>query len=229
MNSKQIDNIENIINYKFKDKQLLSQTFTHSSYIYENEMHSLSDNERLEFLGDAVLQIVISRYLYDTYKSLDEGELTKLRASIVCEPSLAIICRNLNLGNFIAFGKGEEKTDGKNKDSNLADLYEAIIGAIYLDGSIEESKKFIDVTLIPYIDKIKQDVRNKDYKTELQELLQKTSKNFAKYVIIEQSGPDHDKTFTVEVLHGEKVLGKGIGKSKKDAEQNAAKVALENM
>ena len=227
-NSFNQNKIEKAIGYIFKDKNILKQAFTHSSHAYEKKIDSLYNNERLEFLGDAVLQIFISDYLYEKYLKKDEGDLTKLRASIVCEPSLAILSRNIGLGDFLILGRGESKGGGRERDSILADTYEAVIGAIYLDGGMPAATDFLTAKMLPNIDILTSNSQVTDYKTQLQEVIQKNSKIPLKYETISQSGPDHDKTFTVQLSHEKKILGKGVGKSKKDAEQAAAKMALDN-
>lgn len=220
---------EQALGYVFNNKKLLQQAFTHSSYAYEKKLDSLRSNERLEFLGDAVLQIFISDYLYDKYLQKDEGDLSKLRASIVCEPSLAILAKGLGLGQFLILGRGEDKTGGRRRDSILADTYEAVIGAIYLDGGTEPAQAFLTRNLFPNIDMLIANTQVVDYKTRLQELIQKNSTVPLKYTTTGASGPDHKKTFVVQLSHQGTVMGSGTGKSKKDAEQAAAKVAFEQL
>ena len=219
--------IQHAIGYTFANQNILKQAFTHSSYAYEKKLDSLRSNERLEFLGDAVLQIFISDYLYEKYLKKDEGDLTKLRASIVCEPSLAILSKNIGLGHFLILGRGEDKGGGRERDSILADTYEAVIGAIYTDGGMDAAKQFLTDKLLPNIDRLTANTQVADYKTKLQEIVQKESKIPLKYTTIDQKGPDHNKTFTVELSHNGKTIGKGTGKSKKDAEQAAAKMAFD--
>ena len=218
---------EKALGYVFRDKALLKQAFTHSSHAYEKKLDSLRSNERLEFLGDAVLQIFISDYLYEKYLKKDEGDLTKLRASIVCEPSLAILSKDLGLGNFLVLGRGEDKTGGRERDSILADTYEAVIGAIYLDGGTAPAHEFLTRNMLPNIDRLTANTQVVDYKTRLQELFQKTTLTPLKYTTTDTSGPDHAKTFVVELSHDGLVIGHGTGKSKKDAEQAAAKMAFD--
>lgn len=220
---------EKVIKYTFKDKNLMRHAFTHSSYAYEQKLNSLSNNERLEFLGDAVLQIVMSDHLYEHFPKMAEGELTKLRASVVCESTLANAARDIGLGSCLIMGKGEERMGGRNRDSTLGDVFEAIVAAIYLDGGIDPARTFILDALTPYVDTLSKQVAVQDYKTRLQELIQKTSKVPLKYITINATGPDHRKTFTVQLKHNNTILGQGSGKSKKDAEQAAAKVALGSM
>lgn len=213
---------EEVIGYKFKDKGLLKQALMHSSYAHEKYMERLSDNERLEFLGDAVLEIISSEFLYHNYPNLSEGELTKLRASIVCEPTLAMCTKEIDLGKYILLGKGEDLTGGRERKSILSDAMEAVIGAIYLDGGFANAKEFV----LKYILK---DIEHKklfyDSKTILQEVVQSKHAEL-RYELIGESGPDHDKCFTVEVFVGEQSLGKGSGRTKKGAEQEAAYQAL---
>lgn len=217
---------ENIIDYKFNDIKLLNRALTHSSYANEYKKKNLKYNERLEFLGDSVLGLVISDYIFNNYKSYPEGELTKIRALVVCEPSLAAIAKKINLGEFLLLGKGEESTGGRNRTSILSDAFEAVLGAIYIDGGINVSQKFILENLIQTIkDAVKGEILL-DYKTELQEVIQKTSNSRIEYRVIKEEGPDHNKKFFVEVLNNGKALGSGNGSSKKEAEQEAAKSAL---
>lgn len=217
---------ENIIKYEFKDKNLLKQAFCHSSYSNEINKSNIDSNERLEFLGDAVLEIVISEYIYTQYPNMSEGELTKLRASIVCEPTLAKEAKTLKIGNYIMLSKGEKSTGGNTRDSLLADTFEAIIGAVFLDGGIKSAKKYILSIMKPIIANLYKNFRTMDYKTHLQEIVQSTSKETVKYKIIGEIGLDHNKKFIAEALHNGKKIGQGQGKTKKEAEQNAAFSAL---
>ncbi|HZJ76156.1 MAG TPA: ribonuclease III, partial [Oscillospiraceae bacterium] len=185
------------------------------------------NNERLEFLGDSVLDTVVSEYVYLKYKNLPEGELTKIRANVVCELSLAYQAKTIDLGKYLLLGKGEEVTGGRDRASILADTFEAVIGALYLDGGIGTARKFIINMLEDSIKLASTGDLFKDYKTDLQELLQSKFDDKISYRVVGETGPDHDKTFEVEVVLGEKVLGRGQGKSKKEAEQNAAKKALD--
>ena len=229
INRKAIFNIgkfEHTIGYVFKNKSYILEALTHSSYSNENKNYKF--NERLEFLGDSVLSIVISDYLFKTEEDLPEGELTKIRANIVCEESLSEVASEINLGTFLLLGKGEEATGGRTRISILADALEAVIAAIYLDGGIEEARKFI----FKYMEQIiKDSIKGKifrDYKTYLQEVLQSKGEQNIWYKLIEEKGPDHNKTFVMEVGINDTVLGVGEGKSKKDAEQVAAKAALKS-
>lgn len=217
---------EEIINYEFKNKNYILEALTHSSYSNENKNYAF--NERLEFLGDSVLGIVISDYLFNNKEDLPEGELTKLRANIVCEESLSEVSTKINLGRHLLLGKGEEATGGRERISILADALEAVIAAIYLDGGMENARKFI----LTYMDQIITDSMKgkifRDYKTYLQEVLQSNGENNIWYRLIGEKGPDHNKRFVMEVGINDTVLGIGEGKSKKDAEQLAAKAALDN-
>lgn len=223
---KKLEKLQQSVGYKFKDERLLQRALTHTSYANEcNEGHNKS-NERLEFLGDSVLGIITAEHFYLNYKDLPEGELTKLRAATVCENSLSSFARQLGLGEYLLLGKGEMCTGGNDRPSILADAFEALIAAIYLDGGIEEAKKFV----LKYVDKAVEEHRGfKDYKTVLQEVIQKNPGEIIEYVLVKESGPDHNKRFEVEVHLNSNVIGKGIGTSKKKAEQLAAKEALELM
>ncbi len=213
--------------YRFKDKQLITTALTHSSFA--NEAHDGTKyNERLEFLGDSVLSIVVSDYIYLNCPEFPEGKLTKLRASLVCEKSLYTYAKQIRLGEFIRLSKGERNSGGADRPSILSDAFEAVIAAIYLDGGIEQARKFILRFVIPDIKSAKP-VKFKDYKTVLQEIIQKNPEERISYVLVKESGPDHDKHFVVEVHLNSNVIGKGGGRSKKEAEQEAARVALELM
>ncbi|MCL2461726.1 MAG: ribonuclease III [Defluviitaleaceae bacterium] len=213
------------IGYDFKDEKLLRMALTHSSYAHENG--SKDFNERLEFLGDAVLELLISDYLYNRYPDESEGNLTRLRAGLVCEGSLAALSRKIRLDRELYFGHGEEMTGGRNRDSILADALEALIGAVYLDGGLEVARKFV---LGIFDDILKNDCKFvTDYKTYLQEVLQRDNKESAVYAIVNETGPDHEKIFTASVSFNGEVLGTGEGKSKKDAEQKAAYYAIQKL
>lgn len=215
--------LEERIGYKFTDQALLRQAVTHSSFTNEQRMRRTKNYERLEFLGDAVLELVSSEFLYQRNRNMSEGELTKTRASMVCEPSLAFCARDLDLGNFILLGKGEEGTGGRSRDSIISDVMEAVIGAIYLDGGMEPAKAFINRFVLS-------DLEDKqlfyDSKSNLQELMQGVLKKEFYYELLEESGPEHDKTFRVAVTMEGKCLGAGTGRTKKAAEQQAAYKAL---
>ena len=207
-------------------KDAYRYALTHSSFTKEKELPYNECYERLEFLGDSVLGIITAEHFYLNFKDLPEGELTKLRAATVCENSLSSFARQLGLGEYLLLGKGEMCTGGSDRPSILADAFEALIAAIYLDGGIEEAKKFV----LKYVDKAVEEHRGfKDYKTVLQEVIQKNPGEVIEYVLVKESGPDHNKRFEVEVHLNSNVIGKGVGTSKKKAEQLAAKEALELM
>lgn len=210
---------ETRIGYEFSNPRLLQQALTHSSYANEHHMGKQADNERLEFLGDAVLEIVSSEFLFHKYPKYPEGELTRLRASMVCEPTLAFCTRDLELGKYLLLGKGEDLTGGRERKSILSDALEAVIGAIYLDGGFASAKEFINRFIL-------NDIEHKklffDSKTILQEVVQAKAEGELSYQLIGEEGPDHDKKFIVEARIGTKTYGQGIGKTKKGAEQEAA-------
>ena len=219
--------IENKIKYKFKDISLIELALTHKSYAYEEGNEKDNYNERIEFLGDAILEHVISDMLYRSSLNLSEGKMSKMRAEMVCEVSLSSAMKRNNLEEFIKLGKGEIKTDGRHKDAIIADAFEAIVGAIYLDSGYDEAKKFIFRILDKEIEEVMNGKNiNEDYKTNLQEELQKNGTVKIEYILLSESGPDHDKVFNVEVLLNGKKIGEGNGKNKKQAEQSAAKDAL---
>lgn len=226
ISSKKLMELEKIIGYKFNDMNNLKEAITHRSFANEHRNSQLKDNERLEFLGDAILDLIISKYLFDKYQAMPEGDLSKIRASIVCEGSLAKTARHMNLGAFILLGKGEEMTGGRTRSSILADAFEAVTGSIFVDGAFGDVVNFLQATLIENVDNLSIDALYTDYKTILQENIQKESTLPIHYEVTDEKGPDHDKDFYVAVYHGETCLGKGIGKSKKEAEQHAAKIAL---
>ncbi len=216
-----------MVGYNFKNKALVIEALTHSSYA--NELHDGTKyNERLEFLGDSVLSIVVSDYIYKNCPELPEGKLTKLRAALVCERSLYGYAKQIKIGEFIRLSKGEFRNGGSDRPSILSDAFEAVIAAIYLDGGMEEAKKFILRFVVPDIKSAKP-FEFKDYKTILQEIVQKNPEERLTYVLVKETGPDHDKHFVFEVHLNSNVIGKGGGRSKKEAEQEAARVALELM
>lgn len=210
----------------WRDPGLFYQALTHSSCAHENRHLGLTHNQRLEFLGDAVLELVISEYLYRTYPERSEGELTKLRAAVVCEPSLAKVARELGLGHCLRMGRGEERSGGRERPSILADAFEALLGAVYMDKGLDVSRNLILREMAVIINDVIEGRLERDYKTELQEMLQQHSPDPVHYVILKEEGPDHDKTFTAGVLYRNKEIGRGSGHSKKEAEQHAAKEAL---
>lgn len=209
--------------YRFKDEGLLKQAITHSSFANEQKINKLNNYERLEFLGDAVLELVSSEFLFKENPQMPEGQLTRLRASMVCEPALAYCARDIDLGEYILLGRGEEATGGRRRDSITSDVMEAVIGAIFLDGGMEEAKKFIYRFILS-------DLENKilfmDSKTLLQEEIQKDNAAQLCYELVDETGPDHDKEFKVKAYLNGKEIGTGIGKTKKAAEQQAAYEAL---
>ena len=218
--------LEEIIGYKFNDKELLKTALTHTSYSNENRGKKHKHNERLEFLGDSVLGLVVSRYIYENYPNLPEGKLTRIRAAVVCERSLWECASNIELGRFIILGHGEEISGGRNRMSILADAYEALIAAIYLDSGYDTVREWV---LSQVHDSIIRTVGGnyfKDYKTELQEYVQAAGNEKIEYRVVAENGPDHKKNFVIEVTLDGKVYGFGEGNSKKKAEQSAAQRAL---
>ncbi len=219
----ELEKLEKSINYKFKNINLLKQALTHSSYAYE---HGVESYEKLEFLGDSILEFISSDYLFKNYKSLKEGEMTKVRASVVCEESLSQIAKLHNFSDFLLLGKSEIINNGAQRKAVLEDTFEAVIAAIYLDGGLEPAKKFIIENLQNSIEISSKNVGTKDYKTVLQELLQANGNVNIKYTIIKEEGPDHDKKFTAKVECEGKYLAEGEGNSKKHAEMEAARKAI---
>ena len=222
----EIEKVEKEIGYTFKQKELLKKALTHTSYAYEKKVES---NEKLEFLGDSILEFISSKYLYQNYPNLKEGEMTKVRATVVCEKSLHKIAQKHNFSDFLYLGKSEQVTGGKNRPAILADSVEAIIAAMYLDGGLDKAEKFIIENLKDEIEIATKHVGDKDYKTVLQEKLQEHGDVKIEYEITKEIGPDHNKSFEAQVSLNGKVLAKGKGKSKKEAHMQAAKKALENM
>lgn len=222
-----IEKFEKTIGYTFKNKKLIYQALSHSSFANERKIAGGS-NERLEFLGDSVLSIVVSEYLYRHLTHIAEGDLTKLRASLVCEKSLHVFAQKIDLGSYLMLGKGEENTGGRERPSILADAFEAVIAAIYLDGGLEAASRHILRFLPEDIQHQKKPAFN-DFKTILQEVVQKNPEEKVDYILAGEEGPDHNKRFVVEVCLNSNVIGKGKGRSKKEAEQLAAKEALELM
>ena len=215
--------VEENIGYVFKNKQLLKTALTHTSYAYENKVES---NEKLEFLGDAILEVIVSKFLFLNYNNLKEGEMTKVRASVVCENSLYQVAKKHNFSDFLFLGKSEIVNNGKNRPAILADSVEAIIAAIYLDGKLKDAENFVISNLKETIEVSTKHVGMKDYKTVLQEKLQVHGDVNIEYKTIGESGPDHKKVFTVELCVNGKVISNGKGSTKKSAEMNAAKEAL---
>ena len=217
--------LETRIEYYFRKRAYLEEALTHSSYA--NETNDRMCNERLEFLGDSVLGILTAEYLFQNFRQLPEGELSKLRASLVCEKALVGYAKDLGLGEFLLLGRGELRSGGRERPSILADAFEAVIASIYLDGGLDPAREFVLRFIIPAIEK--QKIAFKDYKTVLQEVIQKNPEETLTYVLVGESGPDHDKKFEVEVHLNSNVIGKGEGRTKKHAEQEAAREALELM
>ena len=221
-----MDKIEESIEYEFKNKALLKNALTHTSYAYEHEIES---NEKLEFLGDSILEFISSKYIYNNYSNLKEGEMTKVRAEVVCEQSLYEVAKRHHFSDFLYLGKSEYLSHGNMKPAILADSVEAVIAAIYFDGGLKEAEKFIIANLKDKIEKSTKNVGMKDHKTVLQEKLQENGSVDIKYEVVREIGPDHNKTFFVEVSCNGKLLANGKGKTKKQAEMEAAKKALEEM
>ena len=226
---KELDEFQKAIGYYYKDPGILQHALTHSSYSNENKMGKEQSNERLEFLGDSVLSIVVSEYLYKNHTGLTEGELTKKRAAIVCEASLVKCSNKLNIGDYLLLGKGEELTGGRTRISILSDAFEAIIGSIYLDGGMEMASGFIHMMLDEQMKASGKQASFIDYKTRLQEKIQKDTGKKVHYELLEEKGPDHNKQFVVRVIIGDEPAGTGEGRSKKEAEQNAAALALKSL
>ncbi len=222
---KDLRQLENKIGYKFKSLTILEEALTHSSYANEKH-HGGICNERLEFLGDSVLGLISAEYYFKLFAAKPEGDLTKMRAASVCEESLFGFAKRISLGDYLFLGRGEEHTGGRERPSILADAFEAVIAAIYLDGGFEKAKEFV----LPFLlNPPEKEERFKDYKTTLQEIIQQNPEERLEYVLTGEEGPDHDKHFFVEVRLNSNVIGRGQGRSKKNAEQQAAKEALELM
>lgn len=220
---------ESVIGYKFNQRKLLNEALTHSSYSNERRGENVQNNERLEFLGDAVLSIAISERLFKQYSELPEGELTKIRSKVVCEATLSDCAKRLKLGEAMRFGRGEEMTGGRSRASILADAFEALIAAIYLDGGMEASANFVYSQMDPAIRDAISGKVFLDYKTHLQELIQTQRDNRIRYEIVREEGPDHCKVFHTQVLLNEEIVGAGQGRSKKEAEQEAARAAITSL
>lgn len=224
MNS--LKEFQEIIGYKFINQEYLKVALTHSSYANENRTKKIPFNERLEFLGDSVLSLVVSRYLFENYPKMAEGKLTKIRAAVVCERSLWECALNIELGKYLILGKGEERMGGRTRMSILADAFEALIAAIYLDSSLETVREWVLGQLYETIVDASKGKMFKDYKTDFQETMQKNGDVEIKYEVVNESGPDHDKMFVVNVYLNKTLMGTGEGTSKKKAEQMAAQNAL---
>lgn len=224
-----IASLKEMLGFAWNNEKLLQTALTHGSHAYENKTLDLEDNQRLEFLGDAVLELSISNYLFKIYPGSAEGELTKIRSTLVCEPSLARAAKELNLGNCLLIGRGEEHSGGRNRPSILADAFEALLGAIFLDQGLDQASLVVINSLKNVISDLMEGRAGKDYKTELQEFLQQKSPDPVTYAIISEEGPDHNKLFTSGVNSHGREIGRGTGHSKKEAEQQAARQALEKI
>ena len=222
-----IKDLETAIDYRFKNISLLQNALTHSSYANERWHNSLLSNERLEFLGDSVLGMLVAEYLYHTFPDRPEGELTRMRADMVCETTLAAVAGRIELGKHLMLGNGEEQGGGRGRDSILADAVESVIAAAFLDGGMAAARAFIERYILVEVPVTK--LHNADYKTALQELVQQKKNQVLTYTLIGESGPDHDKRFEVEVMLNGEVVGIGSGSSKKRAEQDAAHKAIDNL
>ena len=222
-----IKDLEEVIGYRFHNISLLQNALTHSSYANERWHNGLMSNERLEFLGDSVLGMLVAEHLYRSFPDRLEGELTRMRADMVCENALAEIARQIGLGQHLLLGKGEESNGGRSRGSILADAVESVIAACYLDGGMDAARQFVERFVLVRVPAAK--MKNVDYKTALQELVQQKRDQVLLYTLVDETGPDHDKQFCVELTLNDAVIGMGIGTSKKRAEQDAARVALENM
>ena len=222
-----IKDLEAAIGYRFVNISLLQNALAHSSYANERWHDSLKSNERLEFLGDSILGMLVADHLYRSFPDRPEGELTRMRADLVCERSLAQIANRIALGEHMLLGKGEEQGGGRSRDSILADAVESVIAACYLDGGMEAAKQFVHKFVLDHVPV--KGLHNADYKTALQEQVQQKRNQVLSYVLVGESGPDHDKQFRVEVTLNGQVVGSGIGSSKKRAEQDAARDALEKL
>ena len=222
-----IKDLEAAIGYRFHNITLLQNALTHSSYANERWHDSLMSNERLEFLGDSILGMVVAEHLYRNFPNRPEGELTRMRADMVCETSLAAVAEHIGLGNHLLLGKGEERFGGRARASILADAVESVIAACFIDGGMTAARAFVDRFVLCDVPVTK--LHNLDYKTSLQELVQQKKNQVLTYSLTGESGPDHNKQFTVEVALNEQVVGRGIGSSKKRAEQDAARAAIETL
>ena len=216
--------LEEKLGYRFTQRALLENALTHSSYANENKARGCQSNERLEFLGDSVLGMVTADYLFRTHPDLPEGDLTRTRAALVCEGSLVEVAQQLDLGTYLKLGKGEDAGGGRERPSIVADAVEAVIAAVYLDGGIGSARKIIQKFIL---DREEEKSASRDYKTALQELVQRESGQVLRYQLVGESGPDHAKTFTVQVDLNGRAVGRGEGRSKKEAEQMAARAAIE--
>lgn len=223
-----MQSLEAKLKYKFKNIELLKNALIHSSYANEIRGNTHS-NERLEFLGDSVLSVIVAEHIFNSFPQMPEGELTRLRASLVCEKSLCAFSRELCIGEHLLLGRGEDKNGGRERDSILADAFESVLAAIYLDGGMEAAKKHVLATVLRDLKNHSDEDAFKDYKTTLQEIIQRNPEESVSYTLVDETGPDHNKQFTVAVKLNSNVIGTGVGKSKKQAEQMAAQQALKLM
>ena len=221
--------LQNKLNIHFKDTNILKQAFVHASYLNEKPDFPLADNERFEFLGDAVLNFIVSKWIYHKCPELTEGKLTEIRVSLIREETLAQLASDMELGEYLLLSKGEDNSGGRLKKSNLADTFEALLGAVFLDQGLEASIEFTVSRLEPYLEAITYNNTFINYKGRLQEFTQLQYKQLPSYRVTEATGPDHDRNFIVDAIIGERFLGRGTGKSKKSAEINAARIACQNL
>lgn len=219
--------LETKLGYQFQNPKLLDHALTHSSYANEHHLGSISSNERLEFLGDSVLGMIVADHLYRTFPDLPEGDLTRIRANLVCEGSLVLVAKEWDLGRYLKLGKGENACGGRSRPSILADAVEAVLAAVFLDGGLEHDRDIIQRFLLDRMEQVNR--ASRDHKTYLQELVQRKSGQVLHYELIGESGPDHNKTFQMQVLLNGQPVGQGTGHSKKEAEQAAANAAIERL
>ncbi len=219
--------LETKLGYQFQNPKLLDHALTHSSYANEHHLGSISSNERLEFLGDSVLGMIVADHLYRTFPDLPEGDLTRIRANLVCEGSLVLVAKEWDLGRYLKLGKGENACGGRSRPSILADAVEAVLAAVFLDGGLEHDRDIIQRFLLDRMEQVNR--ASRDHKTYLQELVQRKSGQVLSYELIGESGPDHNKTFQMQVLLNGQPVGQGTGHSKKEAEQAAANAAIERL
>ena len=219
--------LETKLGYQFQNPKLLDHALTHSSYANEHHLGSISSNERLEFLGDSVLGMIVADYLYRIFPDLPEGDLTRIRANLVCESSLVLVAKEWDLGRYLKLGKGENACGGRSRPSILADAVEAVLAAVFLDGGLEHDRDIIQRFLLDRMEQVNR--ASRDHKTYLQELVQRKSGQVLHYELIGESGPDHNKTFQMQVLLNGQPIGQGTGHSKKEAEQAAANAAIERL
>lgn len=219
--------LESKLGYQFQNPKLLDHALTHSSYANEHHLGSISSNERLEFLGDSVLGMIVADHLYRTFPDLPEGDLTRIRANLVCEGSLVLVAKEWDLGRYLKLGKGENACGGRSRPSILADAVEAVLAAVFLDGGLEHDRDIIQRFLLDRMEQVNR--ASRDHKTYLQELVQRKSGQVLSYELIGESGPDHNKTFQMQVLLNGQPIGQGTGHSKKEAEQAAANAAIERL